>query len=127
MLDTHKPALNTAKVAGSSQGVRRATAQRYCVRGEWLSISEMSEKYGIQNVTIRQRLRRGITGDDLVANVQDVSARTYLVKGEELTRHQIAEKYGLAPMTVYTRIRLGWTGDDLARPLLRFAHNSGDL
>lgn len=75
-LDVLKPEFNTEKLAGSSFGVRRSEAQKKRLRGrpqstaklhpykgEMLSVADISERSGIQQVTLRARLKKGIPLD----------------------------------------------------------------
>lgn len=139
LIDALQPEFNTVPLAGNTLGFRFTTAQRkalkdrpqsqatkYLVRGEYLSVSEMACKYSVLQVTIRQRLRAGMSGDDLVSEPKAMGAQTYFVRGQWLTRRQIAEMAGLPPMTIYTRIASGWLGDDLLKPRVRRARNSRD-
>jgi len=135
-LDHLEPELNIVPVAGSSVGHKltdeqienlkrrpQSIAKRYMVKGEMLSVPEMSEKYGVKVVTIRARLREGVTGDDLVKPVKN-GVKTCMVGGEELTLKEIAARAGLPLTTVHTRVRSGWTGNDLLRPRLHRGRNS---
>jgi group I intron endonuclease len=93
----------------------KARAKRFLVRGEWLTVLEMVEKFGIKKVTIQSRLAKGIIGDDLVAQPQ-AQYRVHCVFGEYMTSGEIAKKFDLSEETVLWRIRHGVVGDDLAKP-----------
>ena len=98
--------------------------QRYEVAGDLLSVPEIASKYGLAVVTIRARLRRGVTGDALVEAVPFKPPMTSTVHGEALTHDEIARKYGLPLTTIYTRVNAGWTGDALALPRKHRGRNS---
>jgi group I intron endonuclease len=89
-------------------------ARRHTVHGEELTIEEMVARYGLKKVTIASRLKRGVSGDALVAPPQE-EYRVHLVQGEKLTSGEIAAKYNIGVMTVLWRVRQGWVGDDLIK------------
>lgn len=72
-IDVLKPEFNTEKLAGNSFGTKRteahkarlrgrpqSTGKKYTYAGELLTVAEISERSGMQQVTIRARLRKGI-------------------------------------------------------------------
>lgn len=132
--DEMRPHYNMAPVAGNCAGLKhseetkrktgermRASARRYFVRGEWLSLLEISEKYGLLKSTLSVRVKRGELGEGLIAPQRAPNVgKGYkaFVRGEWLGTPQIVKKYGLSKATVVKRFKQGLTGEDLiAQPL----------
>lgn len=103
--------------------------RRYLVYGEMLTLTEISDKYGIPKPTVCRRIKCGVTGDAIVAppeppsvslkKANDMGSQRYTrfaVNGQELTPKEIAEKYGIGHNMVKRRVARGWRGDDLALP-----------
>lgn len=61
---TLKPALN---IDGHRTRGRYERWDKIAVGGEEISIPDAARKYGLEPNTIRTRLRRGLSGDDLIA------------------------------------------------------------
>lgn len=40
--------------------------KRYLVRGEWRTVAELAQRYGQSEASIRTRLHRGLSGEDLI-------------------------------------------------------------
>lgn len=137
-IDELGPELNTEPRAGTSLGVRRTDEQRERlklrpqsqpkllveVKGEILSVPELAKKYGLRVVTVRARLKSGITGDALAEPVSTEPVPRYLVRDRFLTCKQIAARYKLPLTTIYTRVRAGWTGEALTAPRMHRGKNS---
>lgn len=137
-LNALKPSLNLAPKAGSCLGVKfsyqsrmlcrikSGTAKHYDVgNGERLLISEICERTGLPRPTIKNRIKKGITGEALLKPKMtryEIAAithtKTYLVHGEELRVPAIAEKYGIPIKTVEMRIKMGWASNNLGDPLV---------
>jgi group I intron endonuclease len=133
--DELKPALNMAPIAGSLLGMKqsektkkaaavrmRARARKHYVRGEWLSVLELSEKYEIDKATLHFRVKRGELGEMLIAPQRAPNTgkgRKFLIRGEWLDTQGIMKKYDLAKATVQNRIRDGLRGEDLIAPPLQ--------
>ena len=91
-------------------------AKRYFVRGEYLSVLEMSEKYGINKAMITERMKRGISGDALISP-RHSEFRTIEIGGEMYMPREIEEIFGIKQETVRYRMKLGLHGEELlARP-----------
>jgi group I intron endonuclease len=56
-----------------SEHLRRKNAKRYLVRGESLTIHELSEKYGLDKKLLFDRTKRGVSGDALIRPKQVLS------------------------------------------------------
>jgi group I intron endonuclease len=113
------------------------------LRGEKLTIRQISEKYGFKPGTIQFRLANGLQGEDLIAplmsthpekirawrkanpeRVREAAAKSakkrsskFEIRGEQLDKYEIAEKYGFKIWTINRRIEHGKLGEDLIAPL----------
>jgi predicted DNA-binding transcriptional regulator len=131
--DTMKPEYNVSSVAangslgckhsdearlGKSRRMRHGP-DKYLVRGEWLSIFEISEKYNILAGTLVTRVNRGELGESLISPIRAPNTgkgSKFLVHGEVLTTREISTKYNIPKQTLQKRIKTGVTGDALAEP-----------
>ena len=88
--------------------------KRVWYKGEWLTISEASERSGVHAQCLRNRMQRGVPGDRLFDKTRRDKA--ILVNGEWMTITEIAERTGLHVTTISCRKRKGWSNDDLLKP-----------
>lgn len=59
-----KPALNTCGVGGRASYARW---EPIVVGGQQMTVTEAARRYGLEPNTIRLRIKRGLSGDDLIA------------------------------------------------------------
>lgn len=86
------------------------TATKYLVMGEMFTSAEVKERYGIEEATLRQRIKYGWTGEKLI---QPPVKKTFVVRGEALTLTEVSKKYGIAMPTLCQRAKAGKNGEDL--------------
>lgn len=91
--------------------------QRWTVRltynGETKTRQEWCEVYGIKLSTLRERLLRGWTLDQVFNTPNDSYIVTLTYRGETKTRHEWCEIYGINFSTLRSRIKRGWTLDQV--------------
>lgn len=136
-INAFKPEFNLAPKAGSCLGVSFSHRSKIRCRmssptkkfydvgdGRRLLISEICDITGLPRPTIKNRIKKGITGKDLLRPKMDrfeiaaiTHTNTYLVHGEYLRLPEIGRKYDVPVKTVEMRIKMGWAGDDLAKPV----------
>lgn len=85
--------------------------KKHKVNGEMLTVSEISQKYGIPSSTIQNRIRKG--QKDLINERE--RAKRHEVRGRMLTVREIAKKYHCNEQVVYKKLREGMQGEDLIR------------
>lgn len=137
-LNAFSPALNLSPRAGSCLGVKfshesimrcrlkSGLARHYDVGdGERLLVSEICDRTGLPKATIKNRIKKGIIGKDLLRpkmTRHEIAAltytNTYRINGENLRIPAIAEKYGIPVKTVEMRVAMGWDSEDLGDPLV---------
>ncbi len=79
--------------------------------GRTLSAAEWAQKFGINEYTIRSRLRNGwTTKDALTKHVVDNSLIIY--EGRALSMNKWAQEVGIPIGTLRRRVELGWTTKD---------------
>lgn len=121
-MDAYKPELNIKLIAASSLGHKMSDEKRlkfktrpqsqaklYEVNGEKLTVPELATKYKVSVSLIYQRLRKGISGDELVVINQEPDTIVD-VDGVPMTFAQIAKAAGLPDSTIHTRYRKGVRG-----------------
>ena len=101
--------------ARQTSGMKPKKRVRY--KGEWLTISEASERSGIHAQCLRNRLQRGVPEEHLFDESR--KGKLYLIRGEWMTLSEVAERAGLHRTTISSRRRKGWSDDDLLKPKLK--------
>ena len=98
--------------------------KKHQVRGEWLTIHEISKKYGVAASTLLSRVSRGKSGDSLAEpadpsmcrKVRPIKPKVLLIEGEEIEFADAAVKYKLNIQTLYRRKRMGDSDERAVRP-----------
>lgn len=88
---------------------------KYLVDGEELSAPDLAAKYGVKEMTIRNRAHSGFTGDALVASRYGNRGRRrkkYLIGDEMLTVPEIMAKLSMPEHTVWSRLSRGFRGQE---------------
>lgn len=129
-LDVLRPQFNTAKIAGSSLGIKRTPEQRQNqgrLRRE-INLSKPDKGIGhmtriVQSDAFKQKQSERVKlahaqGKYVEAQKQRGLMRTkkHTVHGEALTIRQLAEKYSRTAKSIQRRIERGIVGDDLVAP-----------
>jgi len=83
--------------------------------GEAHTMAEWARINNISYHTMKTRLRKGLTGEAVVAPVH--KARTVTANGETHTLREWAEITGLSYFTIKTRVYHGKTGSDVIKPV----------
>jgi transposase len=136
-IDELKPVFNTLPFAGTTFGFKHSKETRekmrarrmkdgkkHLVKGEYLTLREIKNKYGFSRACLQERLKRGETGDALVAPHRvshEGRGQKYLIHGEMIDVACMIEKYGVTEDLVRGRLKSGWSGDDLVAPTTSFA------
>lgn len=129
-IDRLNPKFNTAKVAGSSLGikrsedVRRANGERAKARNlaaPGRNVAHLTELVRTPEFRAAQaqRLREAhMAGKYASAQAARAEARSrrFLVAGESLTLKQLAVKYGRTVKALARRVERGASGDDIVAP-----------
>lgn len=83
------------------------------VKGESLTVTEVSKKYNIPMTTLRNRISLGTKDEDLIKpKKRDV---LHTIKGEKLLLEEASIKYNIPWSTLRWRHQQGVTGDDLLK------------
>lgn len=86
----------------------------YPVHGEWLTMKEISEKYGVPVATVRHRhYGLGWEGDDLA---KPSNGATLDFRGKKVSYHYLRDISGLSYMILYRRYNEGLRDDELIKP-----------
>lgn len=80
----------------------------YCKGGELLTIEEASSTYNVNTSTLRSRISRCSSAEDMV---REVKVNRYLYKGELLTIPEISKVSGIPYGTITRRLWAGWSLD----------------
>lgn len=126
-IDVLKPQFNTAKIAGSSLGVKRTEAQCEHQRQIRKGINLAKPDKGVGHmlaIVQSEQFRRAQSERMRLAHAQGkykeaqkkrglTQMKTHVVHGEALTIPQMAEKYGRTVKSIQRRIERGVRGDDL--------------
>lgn len=122
---------NPDVVAANVERMNEATRKLHEVRGEMLTRQQIAEKYGFKQWTINRRIERGLSGEDLIAHLNQgggsrrrwngshkrlLSVKRYLVCGEYLTVSELSEKYNISKALIFDRTKRGVSGDALVHP-----------
>ena len=95
----------------AKEPVRKAL--RYRVRGEELTLKELSAKYGVPWYTIWARIQKGWSPERAATESTDRTKR-YHVGGRMLTTAQIAQRYGTNRLLFCSRLLKGWSAERAA-------------
>lgn len=129
-LDRLQPTFNTARVAGSSLGIKRTPEQRARLSKAHKNSNNHRPGNGAAHLTAlvktpqfrarqAERLRSNIAAG-LYARANALRserlAKKHLVHGELLTLAQLATKYGRTVKSLQRRVERGARGDDIVAP-----------
>ena len=89
----------------TTQNRNRGYVHRIMVHGEVLTPPEISEKYGVKYRTIKNRMSRGHTGDDLTKPTR--KPLEINVCGTMVPVRSLAKIINLSPLSIYSRIQRG--------------------
>ena len=105
--------LRAAGIKGRKTG--KAVAKKHYVGGEYLTVAEMSERSGVCEKTLENRIQRGVPYDKLLEPT-NVPQKQIDIGGEYMTVSEIAQRTGLRESSIWARIRNGVKGKDLLKP-----------
>jgi hypothetical protein len=97
--------------------------------GEQVTIAELSRKTGVPDHILRERSRKGITGDALIAPVSKPQPKTLTFSGQTHTYSEWSTLTGINAATIDYRIKKGWTVEEALgflarnRPKRKFKSN----
>lgn len=100
---------------------RKKKTHIYQYNGEFYTIPELSEKFGISQTMLRQRLMKGMNINDAMAlpNASDI-VKKFLYQGKEYTIREISETFNIKLSTVKSRFKKGWTPEQVIEtPMLK--------
>lgn len=131
-IDRLRPVFNTAKIAGSSLGIKRhfSNAQKARIRAlrRRINLSKPDRNMGhllevVRSPAFREmqsvRMRSAIAAGRYIEPNKRAGltrSKRHCVRGEMLTVKEIAAKYGKTPKAVSRRIERGYRGDDIVAP-----------
>lgn len=82
----------------------KGSGQKYLVKGEWLDVPNIAKKYQISMTTIRNRIKAGLSGDDLI---KSTSPKKWTINGETMTIAEFERKYNIDANTLRFRLTHG--------------------
>lgn len=90
--------------------------RKFMVNGEMLSVGEIAEKYNLYERTVRNRIRKGMTGDELCKPAYVRHTPDELGLDEPITFTEIAKKVGVSRQAIEQRFKRGYRGKGLMFP-----------
>jgi hypothetical protein len=87
--------------------------RRYSVGDERLTVGEIVARTGLTDWGVRQRIRHGVRGADLL---NPAFEKRIEIDGQTLTRREIAKRAGVTADCITRRMKLGLSGAELLRP-----------
>ena len=86
------------------------------IDGETVSVLELSRRAGCSTTTVHSRLKRGVTGPDLIAPVEHI---TVTVDGQEKRLRELADDIGTTYETIWLRHKRGKKRGKINSPVVR--------
>ena len=83
----------------------------YWIEGDYLTIAEISDRYGLSRATVYARLCKGLSSKDVIAP----RGIAIFLNGERLTLKELSKRYNKAYPTLCARYRRGMRGEALIK------------
>lgn len=100
----------------SPEAVRaRKQAHHLLHDGSTITVSELCQRTGLSRNTVRGRLQKGHTADDILHGRQFRALELHLPGGASTTVKKIAQETGLSRAAVQQRLRSGWSAYEILR------------
>ena len=88
---------------------RKKKSYLYEYNGEYYTIPELSEKFGLSQTMLRQRLMSGMNLNDAITlpHAKD-TVKKFMYQGKKYTMREISDAFGIKLSTVKSRFKKGW-------------------